>query len=209
MPFSSHLRKFHASLIVACALMSADSAKAAAVIEFTEGSTIEAQAVDGISVNDVLYDVTFGSNGAQATSPPASALTFLNDPADALDATQQIVAAFNAIQNVEEVRYEDFSTSLSHTNSQFSVIDSTCLPGCSTPTAPYSGDAGNRDNNSGPPWAWDAESGLGSFDGNVFALFTPVTVVSSVPEPASWGVAIMGLCTIGLFARRPKSRSHT
>jgi hypothetical protein len=193
---STQGRAFLASVIF---LASAGLANAATVAEFIDGVTVEAVAVDGIVVNGAKYDVTFGSNGALATSPPASALTFLGDSTGALNANQQIVAALEAVQNVEEVRYEDFSTTSFHTNSQFSLIDSTCLPGCSLPTPPYNGDAGNRQNNSGPPWVWGTETNVGSFDGNVFALFTPAR---SVPEPATWAMMMLGLGVLGLMSRR-------
>ena len=173
--------------------------RATTVIEYT-ANTVEALAVDGITINGITYDVTFGSDGANATSPPASALTFQRDATDGLSATQQIIAALNSIGNAQTVRYEDFSTSQSQSNNQFSVIVTSCIPNCTQANLPYLGYAGSLTGNSGPPWTWASQGNVVLTNSEVYALFTPV--VSAIPELSTWTMMILGFLGIGALAHR-------
>jgi hypothetical protein len=139
----------HMQVIVTMCLLFAvgGPARATTVITATfPGNVLVATAVDGVIVNGIDYNVTFGFNGFQATVP--ADLTFLGDAAGAVNATTQLSSAVQAA-NVEELAAVDFATSETHESNNFVVINTACTaPTC---TAPYIGDEGNRTTN-GSPW---------------------------------------------------------
>jgi hypothetical protein len=169
------------------------NAGAATLVTATLGTTVVATAVDGLVVNGVTYNVTFGTT---------QDLTFLGDLTDATTATQIIDGL---LIPAEEVQYSNPST-LGPTNSDF-VIPTALTPACSTTscTSGYSGEEGNRTNNSGPPWTW-ADEFVGIQTGAVYAEFARV---SATPLPAALPLFATGLGGLGLLGWRRKRKNAT
>jgi hypothetical protein len=167
------------------------NASAATLVTATLGTTVVGTAVDDLIVNGHTYNVTFGT---------IQDLTFLNDLTDATTATQIIDGLLTP--NAEEVQYSNPST-LGPTNSDF-VIPTALTPACSSTscTSGYSGEEGNRTNNSGPPWSWADES-VGIQTGAVYAEFAPV---STTPLPAALPLFAAGIGALGLFGWRRKRK---
>ena len=167
-------------------------ASAATLITAALGTTVVGTAVDDLVVNGHTYNVTFGTT---------QDLTFLNDLTDAITATQLIDGLLTP--NAEEVQYSNPST-LGPTNSDF-VIPTALTPACSSTscTSGYSGEEGNRTNNSGPPWTWADES-VGIQTGAVYAEFAPV---SMTPLPAALPLFAGGLGALGLLGWRRKHKN--
>ena len=185
------------SLILATLLTAMSGVGHAATVttEVRPGNVLSAVTVHGVVVNGVDYNVTFGFNGFQATTP--ADLTFLGDAAGALDAASQLSAAVQAA-NVEELVATDFTTDKTYESNNFVIANALCTGlAC---VGSYIGDEGNRTTN-GSPWLYLTSTNIGIVDEDVFAIFSPVKV-SGIPEPSTWAIMVVGFCSLGLLSRR-------
>jgi hypothetical protein len=192
--------------VAACAILALGGPAAAATVVriVLPGNVPTAVEVDGVQVEGITYDVTFATKSTGAFAPQATVPadeTFLGDAAGALDASTQIVDALN-VADVEELQYLDIAAASMHTNNNFVIIDAAC-PSCNPMTSPFFGDEGNRISNS-DPWIYQLDTGVSVVPPDVFAIFREVASDgnSSVPEPQTWSLMLLGFTSLGLAVRR-------
>jgi hypothetical protein len=188
------IRTFASTLVLATAF-SALTAPIAARAATLVGPSSFPTGVDGLVVDGTTYNVTF-TEGSYNTVFSVTAPTFLNNALGASDAASDLAVALNSLAGtfIGTTLAELIPYALISSRSGDVVVDAVeCCFGGLGPLFQTTAFAINFDTpvGSSPP---RVEYG--------FAVFTEV---SSVPEPGTWAMMLLGFAGIGFLAYRRNS----